>query len=405
MDKFCDNDICAEQKFHRHNETSGCWANSKVMKFFLMKIRIYLKGTLRMKQMINFNDYKTEMIFSYLRWIFLLGAVFLFYYPPIAGILQYNTETFPLLLFIGFVYMTLTQISLNKMQKLQKVAKWITGTGVIFDFIAFVWLLLLSGGGNSLFFPISYLLVMHATIYWHAIGGLVAFFSVTLAYVTIYAFSGIHDSYTSVLLLLNIAFLALVGFFGGLIVYRERSHYREKLDYKGQVVTDYLTGLNNHRSFQEELTKLVQTNSSFYLVMADIDFFKKINDQFGHTTGDIVLNSIGNMLYRRVNLNGGYAFRYGGEEFAFLFPGGDAGMVKEVIKNINAELNKSSFCEGAFHVTMSFGAASFEKGNVSKDKIVKQADCLLYEAKRLGRSRAVFEDGSSVINSKRTTFA
>ncbi|MBM6617596.1 hypothetical protein [Bacillus suaedaesalsae] len=95
------------------------------------------------KKPFNFNDYNTELIFSLLRWIFLIGAIFLFYFPPLASELNYSLHTFNALLVVGFIYMAVTQLALHFLSDNKRVFSFLTKAGVVFDFIAFIWLLLL----------------------------------------------------------------------------------------------------------------------------------------------------------------------------------------------------------------------------------------------------------------------
>jgi diguanylate cyclase len=132
------------------------------------------------------DDYKTELIFSLLRWIFLVVAVFFFYYPPIASILNYSLYTVNYLVVVAFVYMSITQLVLYYMAENKRVFGLIMKTGIVFDYIAINWLLLLSGGAQSPFIPITYLLVMHATIYWHIPGTIISYISMAISYTVIF---------------------------------------------------------------------------------------------------------------------------------------------------------------------------------------------------------------------------
>lgn len=105
-----------------------------------------------------------------------------------------------------------------------------------------------------------------------------------------------------------------------MIILRERQHYKQKEIYHELLARDYLTNLYNHRCFQEQMNKLSLKADPFFIVMGDIDHFKPINDEYGHLAGDEVLKDLGEIFSEAVNIFGGQAFRYGGEEFAFLMP-------------------------------------------------------------------------------------
>lgn len=347
----------------------------------------------------KFNDYNTELIFSLLRWIFLIGAIFLFYFPPLAKELDYSLTTFNVLLVVGFLYMGITQIALYFLSENKQVFSFLTKAGVVFDYIAFNWLLLLSGGVESLLFPIAYLIVMHSTIYWRIAGAIISIASVLTSYTVILLieYSSI-TAITFIQFILNISFLLILGLFGSLIVYRERKHQSEKNTYKTLVQKDFLTNLYNHRHFQEHLIDCTKKDTVMTLAMMDIDHFKKINDTFGHVIGDMVLKKVGEILENTIPKGKGLAFRYGGEEFALLFYTADLNEVKAYISSINKVIHKTKFNieDESFTITISVGVASINKKK--ENQLVKLADSLLYKAKKLGRNQAVFEDGSVLKN-------
>lgn len=350
-----------------------------------------------MKFSLYLDDYETEKIFSYLRWIFLLISLILFYVPPISDVLQFNRNTFPLLFTIGIVYMALAQITLQRMNSQNKYFSIIIKAGIVFDFIVLFWLLLLTGGVNSPLFPITYLVVMHATIYWKTKGAFISSIACSFSYFIILAFEKAITTDTIVSFSLNLCFLWIIGLFGSMIVLRERKHLRQKELYYEQMVTDYLTGLYNHRSFQEELIKTLNREDPFVLVMGDIDHFKLINDRHGHQVGDEVLLSIGGLFTEIMAKHGGKAFRYGGEEFAMLFPNYDDHKLLSVFKDIYEGMNELSFTNEEWRVAMSFGVARSNNVN-SRDELLHKADQLLYQAKNRGKSQVIFDNGVIYVN-------
>ncbi|MFP3339301.1 GGDEF domain-containing protein, partial [Micrococcus sp. SIMBA_131] len=80
---------------------------------------------------------------------------------------------------------------------------------------------------------------------------------------------------------------------------------------------DFLTELYNHRSFQEDLRYCAEEGNPVLVVLSDIDYFKAVNDQFGHMVGDHVLRKIGDIFKKQIGTSG-RAYRYGGEELAIL---------------------------------------------------------------------------------------
>ncbi|MEA2280446.1 MAG: hypothetical protein QOK21_1053 [Solirubrobacteraceae bacterium] len=163
-----------------------------------------------------------------------------------------------------------------------------------------------------------------------------------------------------------------------------------------QAVTDELTGLFNHRRFQEVMTAEVERarryNHELGLIMLDIDNFKQVNDTYGHLQGDLVLREVARVL-RQSSRDVDEPARYGGEEMAVALPQTDLEgayqFAERVRRRIEAlELPLPDGHDGVLRVTASFGAASLAgTGNADKDTLVAAADGALYNAKRSGKNR------------------
>jgi diguanylate cyclase (GGDEF)-like protein len=169
-----------------------------------------------------------------------------------------------------------------------------------------------------------------------------------------------------------------------------------------QAVTDELTGLFNHRRFQEVITQEVERarryGQEMGLIMLDIDNFKRVNDTYGHLQGDMVLREVARVL-RQSSREIDEPARYGGEEMAVALPQTDlegayqfAERVRHAVEALDMPLLER---EGTLKVTASFGVASLATAEHSdKDALVAAADRALYEAKRTGKNRTVRADGA-----------
>ena len=161
---------------------------------------------------------------------------------------------------------------------------------------------------------------------------------------------------------------------------------------------DALTSLANRRSFDQTLRKEIEEaqdkGRNLCLVMGDIDHFKRINDTFGHLVGDAVLKRFAELLAKSVGVNDVVA-RFGGEEFAIIFPGmklNQAAAATEAIRR-SLESKKWVATDGGQRlgtVTASFGVAELHQSDDS-ETIVRRADEKLYEAKCSGRNKVVAE--------------
>jgi diguanylate cyclase (GGDEF)-like protein len=157
-------------------------------------------------------------------------------------------------------------------------------------------------------------------------------------------------------------------------------------------ITDSLTSLFNRRHFYElaekEYLRSKRYHHPFSMMMLDIDYFKQVNDQYGHIVGDQVLKHIASLCQkniRQVDLIG----RFGGEEFIFLLPETS----KENAKKFAERLVKIIFDtplkldSKQINVSVSVGVASFEENDLPFEEIIRRSDDALYEAKRKGRNR------------------
>jgi diguanylate cyclase (GGDEF)-like protein/putative nucleotidyltransferase with HDIG domain len=177
--------------------------------------------------------------------------------------------------------------------------------------------------------------------------------------------------------------VALVGPLLAISLYQRSTH--RALRAMRLALTDPLTGLGNHRHFHErlqrELLNAEETHSPLTLCFVDIDDFKKINDRFGHPSGDRVLSQISARLRQ-----GGEAFRLGGDEFALLLAGHDEGMALAAANSILTRISAVEF-DHIGRVTVSAGLATFPVQGHGRDELIRLADSALYWAKEHGKNR------------------
>ena len=149
-------------------------------------------------------------------------------------------------------------------------------------------------------------------------------------------------------------------------------------------LTDPLTGLGNHRHFQErlqrELTNAEASGGSVSLCLLDIDDFKLINDRFGHPTGDRVLAHLAVRLRQ-----GGESFRLGGDEFAVLLPEVDEQLALATAKSIAERVGASD--AGVGSISISVGVATYPRHAHERDSLIRLADGALYWAKEHGKNQ------------------
>ena len=160
-------------------------------------------------------------------------------------------------------------------------------------------------------------------------------------------------------------------------------------------ITDGLTGLLNRRAFDNILHDLVDQSSStnfFSLVILDLDYFKKINDSFGHLVGDKVLRYIAGVMKQKIPEEH-FAARYGGEEMAIIMPDTELEKALEIAENIRKTVEKNRLKrkddgESIGQITLSAGIACFEPQD-TVEMVIERADTALYKAKDNGRNQVI----------------
>lgn len=159
-------------------------------------------------------------------------------------------------------------------------------------------------------------------------------------------------------------------------------------------ITDGLTGLYNHRHFQDTIEKEIRRcereSRNLSILLCDLDHFKQYNDRFGHTEGDAALRRVSGQVMKSIRSTD-MAFRYGGEELTVLLPSCTKEQAAEVAEKIRVAVAKSGTRPGRFggRTTVSIGVATFpEDGRVAR-ALVDMADAALYAAKAQGRDRVV----------------
>lgn len=159
-------------------------------------------------------------------------------------------------------------------------------------------------------------------------------------------------------------------------------------------ITDELTGLYNRRhfesNFEREFLRAKRYNSNLSVAIVDIDFFKQINDKYGHLTGDFVLREIAFILkdsLRKTDM----VFRYGGEEFAILLTETDSEQSLIPLERLRKYIETKTFVKSGNSIkfTVSIGVSSNIIETNTPDELLELADKALYKAKNSGRNQVV----------------
>ena len=186
------------------------------------------------------------------------------------------------------------------------------------------------------------------------------------------------------------AVLFIISIVLGMYVDTERQYFKEL---KKVANMDELTGIHNHRYFQDALTRLIEEcndNTEVSLLFMDIDYFKHYNDTHGHQAGDLLLREVGDILKVCIR-NGDIVSRYGGEEFAVILPNTGQQHAIRVGERIRKKIEESYFkgqeSQPNKNLTMSIGVSTYPKVANSKYDLISTADHALYKAKAFNRNR------------------
>jgi diguanylate cyclase (GGDEF)-like protein len=165
------------------------------------------------------------------------------------------------------------------------------------------------------------------------------------------------------------------------------------LQLASEATTDALTGLNNKRYFNQQISRILSAakrdQHSVCAIMMDIDFFKRFNDHYGHLAGDVAITAVAQCIKSNVSRGNDLVVRFGGEEFVIILVNTDENGVRALVKKIVSALDvrqisheKSEVCP---HLTISIGSA-ISKNENDTNALLKRADDALYRAKQQGRN-------------------
>ncbi|WP_169081474.1 diguanylate cyclase [Paenibacillus sp. PL91] len=172
------------------------------------------------------------------------------------------------------------------------------------------------------------------------------------------------------------------------------NRFAMKKDWERSIIIDELTGAYNRKHFNQMMRHHIESYKReghiFTLVMLDLDYFKQVNDTYGHIKGDEVLQAFVATAQAAIRPQDIFC-RYGGEEFALIFPSTDAVQGALLVEHLRMKFNAVKFQAGqdCFQVTFSAGVSEITSHNSHTEQLVEEADQALYNGKRGGRNQTV----------------
>ncbi|WP_437889434.1 sensor domain-containing diguanylate cyclase [Phytobacter sp. V91] len=159
-----------------------------------------------------------------------------------------------------------------------------------------------------------------------------------------------------------------------------------------QATMDALTNCKNRRAFDGDITALMNDHQPFMLALADIDNFKSINDTLGHLSGDIVLRNVAREGLQVLQPQQISLYRYGGEEFAILFPPEHIAEARQLLEQWRINVANRDWREEGLSVTFSAGLGEWQMESL--EQLVSRVDAALYQAKQQGKNQIVISNKS-----------
>ena len=164
-----------------------------------------------------------------------------------------------------------------------------------------------------------------------------------------------------------------------------------------QAIRDVLTNLFNRRYLEEtlerELARATRESYPLCVIMMDLDYFKVVNDTYGHEAGDVVLKTLAQTVTSK-SRHGDFVCRYGGEEFVLVMPNIGIEKARERAEDLHTTINALNIPYGRFNLTttISMGIAWYPAHGATKETLMRAADMAMYVAKNTGRNRVIIYD-------------
>ena len=263
-------------------------------------------------------------------------------------------------------------------------------------------LLAISGGVNSQFSYLLPLFPIMAALFGGKQAALsvcvVLFFLVTLAAMNGQLISDFTDEPYHHQKTISRSFWLIISivsstYFG---VFFQSRYYEVNQKLQQQATQDPMTGLLNRRGFNNEVSRQLDTvereNIPLSIVLIDIDFFKKINDKYGHDVGDICLKELAECLQKTIRRTDSAA-RFGGEEFILLLPNTDIEAAARLAEKVRLTVEQAIFNE-KLRMTVTAGVAQYFPSEII-EQTTKRADVALYRGKESGRNKVEKEEKST----------
>lgn len=344
------------------------------------------------------NEVCPQYFKSVLRWSYTIFIVFFILYSISIILFGYGKK---IVYVIPFLF--LSCVSVRLMERIH--IRWST---LIYTLISLGWMTYFiytygwnCGGVN---FMVPLMIISFFSLYDSRTNKIIFVFLLFFFRIGLFFFSQTHaalitlssnqclffQTLNTISIFLNIAIICII--FSTNIQQAEKHLLLYNMELRQQAATDPLTTLYNRRKMTEIINNQISANPEmpFCIAIGDIDFFKHVNDTYGHNCGDQVLKDLA-ALFVDKTLGIGHVCRWGGEEFCFFLPEMNLDQASILMNDIKVTVSKLpiTYNDQVHHVTMTFGVEEYDYRSQLAD-LVKKADEKLYYGKNHGRNQVVF---------------
>ncbi|MET3682278.1 diguanylate cyclase (GGDEF)-like protein [Alkalibacillus flavidus] len=352
--------------------------------------------------MFNKKDEHIEHVFAFARWLIIVGLIIIYMMTFDEISLIVNGTIFWSIVGVVTAYSFITHVSLKWLPTYSKAKRIMMQVGLSLDLLFYLTIMLITASEPHLLSPLLFIWLLHITLIWTVKVSMAMTVVAMAAYAYVVFDSQGLNAFSTLSFLVQMIFIFLIGMLASSMTIRKEAGSIDHIDYKEEAMKDYVSGLYNHRTFQNTLMKFVQQRKPLTVIKLNIDHFQSLNDRYGYEWGDRVLAIIGSTLDFWIEPQDGYSFRYNGDEFIIILFNQNRSHIEQQIEKWNNYIHEHvqmlEPLKGE-QVTVSYGVATLMERD-DRNELLRRVDRCVQQAKATGRHRAVFDESFQLETNK-----